>query len=177
MDTLKICNRCGTAKLRREFYRTYGKCKACMLAAKRKRYHEEPEFRAKVLGQAREYFKASPEKFREYSRRRGKDPVFRERRRIYLKQWRRSKRYEALCHYSKLDHPACACCGEELLEFLCLDHVRGGGGQHRAKSRYRGEIFHELRIEGYPEGYRVLCCNCNMSLGLYGYCPHDKRRA
>lgn len=24
----------------------------------------------------------------------------------------------------------------------------------------------------FPEGFRVLCFNCNNSLGMHGYCPH-----
>jgi hypothetical protein len=29
-----------------------------------------------------------------------------------------------------------------------------------------------LARNGFPDGYRVLCHNCNMALGQYGYCPH-----
>jgi hypothetical protein len=25
----------------------------------------------------------------------------------------------------------------------------------------------------FPDGFQVLCHNCNMSIGLYGYCPHQ----
>jgi hypothetical protein len=31
-----------------------------------------------------------------------------------------------------------------------------------------------LRDNGWPEGYRVLCHNCNSARGLYGYCPHER---
>src|SRR5579859_8227770 len=34
---------------------------------------------------------------------------------------------------SVLDHYgwACACCGETVVAFLCIDHVNGGGNKHR----------------------------------------------
>jgi hypothetical protein len=30
-----------------------------------------------------------------------------------------------------------------------------------------------LRRDNYPDGYRVLCANCNFSRGIHGYCPHE----
>lgn len=30
------------------------------------------------------------------------------------------------------------------------------------------------RRNGYPKGFRVLCHNCNMAIGFYGYCPHSR---
>lgn len=67
----------------------------------------------------------------------------------------------------------CQCCGEERAEFLCIDHVKGGGSKHRMELGMSGVRFYRwLRRAGFPSGYRVLCHNCNMSLGLHGYCPH-----
>lgn len=68
--------------------------------------------------------------------------------------------------------PGCSCCGEQLAEFLTLDHVEGGGRAHR---RLKGNqsVYYELRARGYPAGFRVLCFNCNLAFGLYGACPHD----
>jgi hypothetical protein len=33
-----------------------------------------------------------------------------------------------------------------------------------------------LKRNGYPKGFRVLCHNCNSARGLYGYCPHKRRK-
>jgi hypothetical protein len=30
-----------------------------------------------------------------------------------------------------------------------------------------------LRNQGYPNGFRTLCHNCNLARGFYGYCPHE----
>jgi len=77
-----------------------------------------------------------------------------------------------LQHYSGKEVPDCACCGESLIEFLTIDHIDGGGHQHR-KHLKKVNIYHWLKARGFPSGYRVLCMNCNHSLGVRGYCPHQ----
>jgi hypothetical protein len=37
-------------------------------------------------------------------------------------------------------------------------------------------FFAWLKRQGWPEGFQVLCHNCNSSKGYYGYCPHEKER-
>jgi hypothetical protein len=85
----------------------------------------------------------------------------------------RRVRQEALEHYGN----NCACCGETRTEFLAIDHIEGGGNEHRRKLNTKGgtSFYHKLRKLGWPGGLRVLCHNCNASLGHYGYCPHQDR--
>jgi hypothetical protein len=83
-------------------------------------------------------------------------------------------RLTVLKHYGG-DPPRCACCGELFAEFLSLDHINGGGRQHRktiAMRWWEWLIKHDL-----PEGFRVLCHNCNQAIGVYGYCPHKRGTA
>lgn len=82
----------------------------------------------------------------------------------------RALRVAVLTHYSK-GTPTCACCHETTLEFLSLDHIHGGGYQQR--KAIRGSWWMWLRRMKYPEGFRVLCHNCNQAYGMYGYCPHQ----
>lgn len=71
--------------------------------------------------------------------------------------------------------PKCVCCNETMLEFLCIDHVKGGGSKHRKQIGGSGTtIFQWLKSNNYPPEFRVLCMNCNHALGLYGYCPHQE---
>lgn len=85
---------------------------------------------------------------------------------------RRSQRMEALLAYSPSGTPACECCGESTLTFLALDHVNGGGGKQH-KELGGGGYYTWLRRNNYPEGFRVLCHNCNMGRQLNGgTCPH-----
>lgn len=70
----------------------------------------------------------------------------------------------------------CACCGEPRKEFLAIDHIDGGGSQHRKKDSCAVRMPEWLKKNGWPEGYRILCHNCNLSIGFYGYCPHGNLR-
>jgi hypothetical protein len=87
-------------------------------------------------------------------------------------EWRKKIRIETLAHYSN-GSLGCACCNEPRIEFLAIDHINGGGSRHRKQIK-ACNIYVHLRSRGFPAGYRVLCHNCNQSLGLYGYCPHSK---
>lgn len=70
--------------------------------------------------------------------------------------------------------PICVCCGESHIVFLCIDHVGGGGSQHRKAIGHKGKNFWRwLKNNGYPPGYRVLCHNCNMAIRWEKVCPHQ----
>lgn len=66
----------------------------------------------------------------------------------------------------------CACCGERTPEFLAIDHVNG---REPGDDRTGVKLYAWLVRHRFPEGYRVLCHNCNLSLGFWGYCPHGLR--
>jgi hypothetical protein len=85
---------------------------------------------------------------------------------------KRALRATVLAHYG---NGSCSCCGETHVEFLALDHSNGGGRQHRAAiGRRSGSEFYRWIVQNdFPDGYRVLCHNCNMARGAYGYCPHE----
>lgn len=71
----------------------------------------------------------------------------------------------------------CICCGESGLAFLTIDHIEGKGRQHRKAIKRRGEPFYRwLKVKNFPQGYRVLCMNCNCSLAWFRYCPHQLER-
>lgn len=65
---------------------------------------------------------------------------------------------------------ACACCGITEPAFLTIDHIHGGGRRHRAAVK-RG-LYRWLRQQGFPDGYRTLCWNCNAATHFQGSCPH-----
>jgi hypothetical protein len=83
---------------------------------------------------------------------------------------RAAARLEVIGHYGG----SCACCGEKHILFLTIDHIDGGGNQHRKSLRLSaGAAFYAwLKRNNFPAGYRVLCWNCNITTGLYGSCPH-----
>jgi hypothetical protein len=80
---------------------------------------------------------------------------------------RRRLKEESIRHYGG----KCLCCGETTFEFLVIDHVNGGGNQHRKTLKTRS-IGEWLKANNYPEGFQTLCHNCNMAKSIYGKCPH-----
>lgn len=70
----------------------------------------------------------------------------------------------------------CACCDESEYKFLCIDHINNDGAKDRrdnpSHATGRG-LYTRLIKEGYPEGYQLLCFNCNMAKGIHGKCPHE----
>lgn len=68
----------------------------------------------------------------------------------------------------------CACCGESRFEFLAIDHVNNDGAAHR-KTVHASRLIWWLRDNEYPEGFQVLCHNCNMAKAFYDVCPHQRK--
>lgn len=97
---------------------------------------------------------------------------------------------QVFTHYSN-GKPRCACCGEKHIEFLTIDHINGGGTKERKEilqeikkadeeeikkngRKKSGAPFYRWLIENnFPEGYQVMCSNCNMAKGQSHkrYCP------
>jgi hypothetical protein len=70
--------------------------------------------------------------------------------------------------------PVCSCCGETDARVLAIDHVNGDGAEHRrAIGRSSSNLWRWLRNNGFPDGFRVLCFNCNSGRHANGgTCPH-----
>ena len=70
----------------------------------------------------------------------------------------------------------CAWCGETIKEFLAIDHKTYRACEEKEKKFGRmlfiAELCKIIERENFPDTYQILCHNCNMSLGSYGYCPH-----
>lgn len=107
---------------------------------------------------------------------------------IYQKQWRKTHREQnrlysnranakrkirILSHYSTTIIPSCVCCNETRIEFLSIDHINGGGNKQRIALKKAGQDFYKwIEKNNYPNGFRVLCHNCNQAIGHFGHCPH-----
>lgn len=68
-------------------------------------------------------------------------------------------RIEVLKKYSNSEYPFCAKCGTLHLEFLEVDHIMGGGREH--SRNIKTNLHRWLRQNNYPDGFQVLCSNCN----------------
>lgn len=73
----------------------------------------------------------------------------------------------------------CEICGESHIECLTIDHKNGDGVKFRERMdgrQFSGNKFYRwLKKEEFPDdlGLRVLCFNCNCSIGAYGYSPYE----
>ena len=64
-------------------------------------------------------------------------------------------------------------CGETEKDFLCIDHINGGGAKHRKEVGSGNSFCGWLKRNKFPEGFRVLCHNCNQARGYTGTCPKE----
>lgn len=81
---------------------------------------------------------------------------------------RKTKRDRVFNHYGGY---ICKCCGETIELFLTIDHINGGGNNHRKKIGKK--IINWLIRNDLPPGYQVLCFNCNCGRSKNnGICPH-----
>ena len=144
--------------------------------------HKSP---AAKLAYSRAYRAAHPDQINAYARayhKRNRDKILagmherymlnRETYKAKAKAYRRQIKLEAMQAYGGA---VCACCRETHIEFLCIDHINGGGmAQRRKIGAYVGNNFYKwLKAHNYPLGFRVVCVNCNFALGHAGYCPHQ----
>lgn len=84
------------------------------------------------------------------------------------KQQGEKRKQLVFSHYGE----ECECCGETTLDYLTVDHVVITGTEQRKRDPSSVDIYKWLVRNNFPEGYRTLCMNCNVSLGRFGYCPH-----
>jgi len=89
---------------------------------------------------------------------------------IERRKYNQNRKHIVLQHYSN-GKPKCACCGEREPMFLTIDHI--GCGRGNPAPRKNGASWNEALVKGLPEGYQVLCMNCNWSRGIHGICPHQ----
>jgi len=97
----------------------------------------------------------------------------REYMRIYHSKYYKKVRLEVLKYYSK-GKLCCNCCGESHIEFLTIDHIESVSKKGIIKKWIRSGqgLYNWLKWNHFPEGYQVLCFNCNMAKSIYGNCPH-----
>jgi len=96
-----------------------------------------------------------------------------EKRRLYMREWNRTHREqvresgrrtskrlkeEILAVYGK----ECKRCGFSDIRALQVDHINGGGVQHRKQLKAEGiSLYNWLKREGFPPDFQTLCANCN----------------
>lgn len=129
-------------------------------------YHQKIKNDPTFIKKRRDYY----EKNKEYFKKKSQECYIRTKIKVQ-ERWQK-KRLIVLNHYGG-SPPKCACCGEPHIEFLAIDHVNNDGNIHRRK--IKTNIFDWIIKNNFPNGFQVLCHNCNLSKAFYGYCPHQNQ--
>ena len=81
----------------------------------------------------------------------------REKCREYGRNFVQHLKLKALLHYLN-GEIKCAHCGFNDIRALSIDHINGGGHSHT--KNLTETLYNWLRRNKYPEGFQVLCMNC-----------------
>jgi hypothetical protein len=85
--------------------------------------------------------------------------------RIQSRERRKKAKKLIISHYSNGKN-CCEICGITDIEVLTLDHINGGGRKHKEKIGGSSYLYRNLINNNFPEGYRILCMNCNFKEAL-----------
>lgn len=112
-------------------------------------------------GRTKEYRKKEYQKHRENYLRRSKEYHQSEHGKKVVSDWWQAKKRRVLSHYGLAGKAACIWCGYDDLRALSIDHIEGGGHEHRKNTKsYGSKIYAWLEKENMPEGFQTLCMNC-----------------
>jgi len=137
--------------------------------ASRKRYYEK--HREECLARCKEYYQLHKEESLEYHRK-WREENF-DKVRTYNNKSNKRARNRVIAYYSS-GTMRCLCCDENTLEFLTIDHVNNNGAEHRRQIKREGTGLIQWLIKNdFPEGFQILCYNCNCAKRLNGICPHQ----
>jgi hypothetical protein len=152
--------------------------------AKRRKDYAKPETKAKKKA----YYDSNKSEILEKRKKHGAKPETKARIKLRLqtpeniiknKILRENLKLEVFSVYSKRHSdsniPCCRCCGENShTDFLTMDHIDGRKASGHKRNFNGTQLNAELKKKNFPDGFQVLCWNCNMVKGFYGKCPHEK---
>lgn len=134
-----------------------------------KKKQKNKEWRIKNKDKCREYKRNWRMKPENNQKEIEKGRIWREKNPNYSKYLNIKQKKIVIYHYSNGENK-CKCCGENIFEFLSIDHIEGGGTLHRKSIKSR--LYPWLIKNNLPKGFQVLCFNCNFGKYKMGICPH-----
>ena len=132
-----------------------------------KQYHLK--HRIEKIARAEQWIKDNRERYNRHQTENAKKHGYK-----FQRNYSKKKRLLCLIHYGG-NPPKCACpnCNESHIEFLTIDH---NGIKPDEEYRSGDNLYGWLIKNNFPEGFRVLCMNCNHFIGHHGWCPHEQER-
>lgn len=170
---MQACSQCNLEKIdsefpiRKETGRIRKDCKECIKKRTSAWVRKNPE---KHRESKSSHYQLNKEKIKKYVTEWGKNNP--EKRQRYCMSWRWNLRLEIIKEYGG----KCKCCGENIPEFLTIDHIHDDGGiKRKLKEEVKGGSFYRwLKEHGFPkDNFQLLCMNCNFAKGHFGGCPHN----
>jgi hypothetical protein len=163
----RICKKCHVTKDMAEFpYQNKEhrlrrhECKECNIERVKQHHADNREHR---LERARVRYAADP------------SAVWTPERRDRANENARRRNAELRDQVIKAYGGKCSCCGETEKLFLTIDHVNNDGAEMR-KNGHKDRVYKYLIDNDYPQGFQVLCMNCNFGKHRNGgVCPHRSR--
>lgn len=168
MIETRKCKKCAQVRLISEFalydakrgYRRH-ECRRCVNHRHNSYYLAD---KASYIERARKSYEAN--KSSQWT------PERRKRANENAKRYTEERRDIVLGHYGR----ECACCGEQNELFLTIDHINNDGAKMRKEHGVSLTLYRWLIKNGFPEGFRTLCYNCNCGRARNGgVCPHEEQ--
>jgi rubrerythrin len=180
---MKLCARCGLEKPTDAYGKNAGRpdglqtyCRSCWKSYQDSRAEKRREYNAAYYAdtaqEQRDRANAWYTQNRERAKERSLARYHANREALNEANKARQRRYkdETFAAYGGY---VCRCCGETIRDFLTIDHIQGCGRDTRKIHGLGGNFYRWLKRNGYPEGFQVLCFNCNLGRSLHGgRCPH-----
>lgn len=140
-------------------------------------YRRRPEIKQKINENARKRYNGTVQKWKEenpdYSSKWQKTKYWSNPTlfRLQAKEIRHLNKVRVLLYYSNPQGSiVCNNCGEQNIDMLCIDHIKGGGNKHQKSLQSQGtNLYLWLVKNNYPKGFQVLCANCNMQKARLEY--------
>lgn len=175
MSAEHVCRGCGNPLTAENCYlpgieRGIYVCRRCDNNARNARRAANPEKSRKYRRQWKTTNKvkvqAADKRYRQKNRERIRETAAEyaksENGRLVAAAWRAVLKFEVLSHYSGCSPPQCKC-GYNDIRALTIDHVDGGGAQHRRELNGGGSRMYQwLKQNNFPLGFQVLCGCCQM---------------
>lgn len=134
-DSVPVCRICSVTLNDDNWYPSLRKCK---------NYICKPCNVQKMRPYQKEYAKRNPTRYKKY-------------RDVYYHSKASDLRMQILLHYSP--DLKCQRCGFRDVRALSIDHINGGGNEHRRQFTHHIAYLRDI-VSRWPDDLRVLCMNC-----------------
>jgi len=163
---MKRCYRCGKDRPLEDFGKNCSKPDGKSTECRKCKSNQDKEYRRrnkeKVKAQKHEYYLEHRDEIIQKACRWAKDnPVEHNSRCKKIKEKQKLTVFSEYCD----DVVKCKSCDENDIEILTIDHIDGNGAEHRREIGMAGRggdpFYQWLKKNNYPDGFQVLCYNCN----------------